>query len=108
MDVSLISCDLRVFQKLDYTLMNDNYIEKPGVDIVFALPLDPNLDAKWDDSWGGLMHYVCDTETLLSIAPMHNTLHITERDRDTMRFVKLVNQAAKYARCEYNLVFESS
>ncbi|KAJ3309816.1 hypothetical protein HDV04_005595 [Boothiomyces sp. JEL0838] len=89
---------LRQFKVGDYTLMNDNYIEESGLDVIFSVAVGKSIDEEWDDSWGGGMHYVADKDTLLSVYPIPNTLQLVYRDEGTMRFVKLnhVNSVFKF------------
>ncbi|KAI8898055.1 Oxoglutarate and iron-dependent oxygenase degradation C-term-domain-containing protein [Globomyces pollinis-pini] len=103
-----VTSTVRSFSPLDYTLMNDNFIEQSGIDVIFAFPVDlngKNNECEWEDAWGGLTQYVADTQTLLSVSPIHNTLQLVDRDTETLRFVKLLNPSAVCARREFSLVY---
>ncbi|KAJ2995659.1 hypothetical protein HDV02_000558 [Globomyces sp. JEL0801] len=105
---SPVTSTVRSFSPLDYTLMNDNFIEQSGIDVIFAFPVDlngKNNECEWEDAWGGLTQYVADTQTLLSVSPIHNTLQLVDRDTETLRFVKLLNPSAVCARREFSLVY---
>ncbi|KAJ3271348.1 Prolyl 3-hydroxylase ogfod1 [Terramyces sp. JEL0728] len=99
------SSAIRQFKVGDYTLMNDNYMEESGLDVIFSIAVGQSIGEEWEDSWGGGMHYVADKDTLLSIYPIHNTLQLVYRDEGTLRFVKLLNRQAQCKRTEYSIVY---
>ena len=73
------------FSQKDYTLLNDSYTEKPGVDIIF------DLTVGWDSAWGGTITYVNGTGDALKLPVKPNSLMIIRRQKDEQRFVKYVN-----------------
>ncbi|KAJ3087002.1 Prolyl 3-hydroxylase ogfod1, partial [Quaeritorhiza haematococci] len=82
------SLQARKFSEGCFTLLHDDAIEPPGLDVLFTLESPQGAssasstangkewDGEWDESWGGTTHYVAGPETLLTIAPHRNTLSL--------------------------------
>ncbi|KAK9722728.1 putative component of NuA3 histone acetyltransferase complex [Basidiobolus ranarum] len=94
------SCETRVFGKSEYTMCNDQAIEKDGLDVVLSL-----INDEWKEEWGGATHYVAEEENLLTLWPTKNTLSLVLRDEETLRFVRYVNHHAELERREVSLIF---
>lgn len=92
------------FDAGDYTLMNDHNLEEPGLDFRFSFSEMP-CDSEWDDSWGGLLHYIMDKETLLSRAPESNELMLVYRDEGVLKFIKYLNKSCKGERRDITGLF---
>lgn len=76
------------FSQKDYTLLNDSYTEKPGVDIIF------DLTAGWVPAWGGTITYINGTGDALKLPSRQNSLILVRRQKNSQRFVKYVNHNA--------------
>ncbi|KAJ2847739.1 putative component of NuA3 histone acetyltransferase complex [Coemansia brasiliensis] len=100
LDLSQASQQVRRFDRGHYTLVHDQALEPLGLDVVLSLAPD-----KWDDSWGGTMHYIADKDELLQISPKANSLSLVMRDEGTLRFVKYLNHTSEGSRQEVSMVF---
>ncbi|ORY05862.1 hypothetical protein K493DRAFT_344792 [Basidiobolus meristosporus CBS 931.73] len=95
-----VSCETRAFGKSEYTMCNDQALEREGLDVVLSL-----IDNEWNEEWGGATHYVAEDENLLTLWPTKNTLSLVLRDEGTMRFVRYINHHAQMERREMSLIF---
>ncbi len=86
------------FSARDYTLLNDTYNEKAGVDILF------DFTEEWDASAGGQITYVDGTGDALKLPIRRNSLMIVRRQKNVQRFVKYVNHIAGKKRRLFVLV----
>ncbi|MBS3127022.1 hypothetical protein J4228_02560 [Candidatus Woesearchaeota archaeon] len=77
------------FKHKDYTILNDQQQDKPGVDIIF------NVTDDWQDEWGGSHFYVDGSGAYTKMLTTGNTLVMARRSADTKRFVKYVNCTSK-------------
>ncbi|MBI2669141.1 hypothetical protein HYX14_04835 [Candidatus Woesearchaeota archaeon] len=84
-----ISFRLYSFSWRDYILLNDQSLEKPGIDLIF------DLTSLWDSSWGGNIVYVDGTGEYTMIAGAPNTLTIVQRKKNVRKFVQYVNHYAE-------------
>ncbi len=84
---------LLCFKWKDYTILNDEVIEKPGIDVVF------DLTDNWNNNAGGSIVYVDGSGEYTKIPPSGNTLIIVERKKNVQKFVKYVNHLAQKKRC---------
>ncbi|KAJ2354503.1 putative component of NuA3 histone acetyltransferase complex [Coemansia sp. RSA 2618] len=100
LELAQASQQVRRFAHGHYTLVHDHVREPAGLDAVLSLGA-----GEWQDAWGGAMHYVADTDELLRVNPMPNSLSLVMRDEGTLRFVKYVNHTAEETRDEISMVF---
>ncbi|KAI9472834.1 putative component of NuA3 histone acetyltransferase complex [Coemansia sp. RSA 989] len=100
LELSQVSQQVRRFDRGHYTLIHDQALEPLGLDVVLSL-----APGKWDDGWGGTMHYIADKDELLQISPKANSLSLVMRDEGTLRFVKYLNHTAEASRQEVSMVF---
>ncbi len=84
----LLNLTIYSFSARDYTLLNDSYKEKPGMDLIF------DFTEKWDSSGGGQVTYVNGTGDALKLPIKANSLLIIRRQKNVQRFVKYVNHNA--------------
>ncbi|MBI4919562.1 hypothetical protein HY837_06530 [archaeon] len=73
----------------DYLIMNDDYEEKPGIDVIFDLTKD------WNSKGGGQIIYVDGTGEYYAIPISENSLTIVERKKGVQKFFKYLNNLAK-------------
>ncbi len=76
------------FQWKDYTLLNDETMEKPGIDIII------DFTAHWEGAAGGKIAYVDGTGDSTTIHASPNTLSITLRKEGVQKFVQYCNHYA--------------
>ena len=79
--------DCRSFECGDYTLVKDDELPEPGLDVVFSMSTTDN----WDVSCGGQLHYIYQEETLLSLLPSRNELFLCFRDDQVLSFIRYMN-----------------
>lgn len=84
---------LLCFEWKDYTILNDEVLEKPGIDVIFDITDD------WNENCGGSIVYVDGNGEYTKITPSGNTLIIVERKKNTQKFVKYINHLAQKKRC---------
>ena len=72
-----------------YTLLHDEAVEKPGIDVIF------DLTPLWEDSWGGQVIYVDGTGEYRNVAIAPNTLTITQRNKGVQKFIHYINHHAQ-------------
>ncbi len=73
----------------DYTILNDEVVEKPGIDVFFCVSDD------WDESAGGNVVYVDGTGEYTKTLLTGNMLMIVERKKGVQKFVQYVNHHAQ-------------
>ncbi len=73
------------FSARDYTLLNDSYKEKPGIDLIF------DFTDGWGPSSGGQITYVNGTGDALQLPIQPNMFALVRRQKNTQRFVKYLN-----------------
>jgi hypothetical protein len=73
----------------DYLILNDKYLEKPGIDIVI------DLTEEWNPEWGGILTYTTGRGTVYPIPPAANSIAIVERKKDLQKFIQYVNHYAQ-------------
>jgi Rps23 Pro-64 3,4-dihydroxylase Tpa1-like proline 4-hydroxylase len=93
------------FREGDYTLMHDHNLDEPGLDFRFSFSEIPQDVEEWDDSWGGLLHYIMDKETLLSRTPATNELLLVYRDAGVLKFIKYLNHKCRGERRDITGLF---
>src|SRR3989338_8870578 len=57
----------------DYQILNDKYLEKPGIDVLIDLTDD------WKVDWGGVVTFTNGRGTVYPISPAGNSLALVER-----------------------------
>lgn len=75
------------FGRKDYTLLNDEKMEKPGFDIIIDF-------GGWDGGFGGMITYSDGMGNSDALEPRPNTLTIVKRKKGMQKFVKYVNNEA--------------
>lgn len=80
---------LWTFAQGEYTVINDEDLEKPGMDVII------DLTEKWDESYGGAVVYVDGTGESTKVGVEGNKLIIVQRKKGEHRFVQYVNHLAK-------------
>ena len=73
----------------DYQILNDKYLEKPGIDIVIDLIDD------WNSDLGGVVTFTNGRGTVYPIAPAGNSLAIVERKKGLQKYIQYVNHNAE-------------
>lgn len=71
----------------DYTLLNDEKIEKPGYDLILDF-------GNWDESFGGIVTYSDGMGNSDALKQAENMLIIIKRKKMMQKFVKYVNNKA--------------
>jgi hypothetical protein len=73
-----------------YTLLRDDAIEKPGVDLYW------HVAPSWNPDWGGAAIYLGrDGRELLRVQPIHNALTLVQRPPGVRRFLQYVTHEAE-------------
>ncbi|XP_051884091.1 prolyl 3-hydroxylase OGFOD1 isoform X2 [Pristis pectinata] len=83
--------ELRHWKNGYYTLIHDTNVENTE----FALDLLLSCGCEgWDEEFGGVTSYIAkgEDEELLALCPEDNALALIYRDKETLKFVKHVNQ----------------
>jgi hypothetical protein len=80
------------FGSKDYTVINDEKLEKPGIDLILDITPD------WKAEWGGSAFYVDGSGEFTMIKPEENKLLIFRRSAGTHRFIQYVNHLAQKKR----------
>ncbi len=73
----------------DYQILNDKYVEKPGIDIIIDVTDD------WNSDWGGVVAYTDGKGTVYPISAGGNSLAIVERKKDLNKYIQYVNHYGK-------------
>jgi hypothetical protein len=97
-------CRTAAYMRGDYNLMYDGKCSGESIDVYFSVPLGD--DEEWDSEWGGLLHYISDENTLLSLFPESNTLDIVKRQDNVQSFVQLVNHKALQTRVDVSISYK--
>ncbi|MDO8642453.1 MAG: hypothetical protein Q7R76_02570 [Candidatus Woesearchaeota archaeon] len=87
--IKKITGTVQCFGWKDYTILNDEVVEKPGIDLFFCLSDD------WDESYGGNVVYVDGTGEYTKTLLTENMLMIVERKKGVQKFVQYVNHRAQ-------------
>ena len=69
----------------DYTLLHDELVLEPGVDIIL------DFTAEWDPAVGGQIVYVPEEGGQMEISPSPNTLILVKRPEGMQRYIRYVN-----------------
>ncbi len=80
-----LNLTIQSFGWKNYTIINDESIEEPGVDIII------DLTEEWNDEWGGNIVLVDGSGDYTDISHAPNTLTIINRKKGEHKFVKYVN-----------------
>ena len=73
----------------DYTILNDDSLEKAGVDVIF------DLTENWDEKNGGVVVYADGTGEYFTLPPRKNSMFIVRRKRNVHKFIKYLNHYSK-------------
>uniref|UniRef100_UPI00398EA834 prolyl 3-hydroxylase OGFOD1 isoform X2 n=1 Tax=Pristiophorus japonicus TaxID=55135 RepID=UPI00398EA834 len=90
-DVPVCRGELRHWRNGYYTLIHDTNVENSE----FALDLLLCCGCEgWDEEFGGVTSYIAkgEDEELLTLCPEDNSLALIYRDKETLKFVKHINQ----------------
>ncbi|NXP07490.1 OGFD1 hydroxylase, partial [Thinocorus orbignyianus] len=81
--------ELRHWTHRHYTLIHDAQATEFALDLLFFCGCED-----WDPEYGGFTSYIAkgEDEELLTVNPEDNCLALVYRDRETMKFVKYINQ----------------
>ncbi|NWW45380.1 OGFD1 hydroxylase, partial [Pedionomus torquatus] len=81
--------ELRRWTHRHYTLIHDAQATEFALDLLFFCGCED-----WDPEYGGFTSYIAkgEDEELLTVNPEDNCLALVYRDRETMKFVKYINQ----------------
>ena len=82
--IKKIDGKLYCFGWKDYTLLNDEKIEKPGYDLILDF-------GKWDESFGGMITYSDGMGNSDALKSRPDTLIIVKRKNRMQKFTKYVN-----------------
>ena len=77
------------FGRKDYTILTDQIVEEPGIDIIF------DVTGEWDERAKGLIIYKDSKENFISLPIQGNMLAIVERKKGVSRYVQYVNHYAQ-------------
>ena len=84
-----IKYEIRKFEPGNYTLVHDSEKEKAGID--FFIDFSKN-----GRNYGGYTSYLTETDELIALNPMQNTISFIERKNGVMRYTKYVTSQQKY------------
>jgi hypothetical protein len=87
-EIKDINGKLCMFQWKDYTLLHDETVEKPGVDVIL------DFTPSWDEKAGGKIVYVDGSGNSHHIPASPNTLSVTMRNESVQKFVQYCNHYA--------------
>lgn len=73
----------------DYLILNDKYVEKPGIDIVI------DLTEGWNQEWGGMITFTDGRGTVYPLAPAGNSLAMVERKKNLQKYIQYVNHCGE-------------
>src|SRR3989344_2300645 len=73
----------------DYMILNDKYLEKPGIDVVI------DLTGEWNVERGGVVTFTDGRGTVYPLTPAANSLAIMERKKQLQKYIQYVNHYAK-------------
>jgi hypothetical protein len=74
--------------KKDYTILQDEELEPPGIDFIL------NLSSDWYDEYGGYIAYTTKNQDLSLISSEYGVATIVNRKEGLMRYIKYVNSKA--------------
>jgi len=73
----------------DYQILNDQYLEKSGIDIAI------DLTDGWNPEWGGIVTYTDGKGTVYPLVPTGNSLALIERKRNLHKYIQYANHYGK-------------
>ena len=73
----------------DYMILNDKYLEKPGVDVII------DLTEAWNSEYGGILTYTDGRGTVYPISSAGNNLAVVERKKTLHKYIQYLNHYAK-------------
>ncbi len=73
----------------DYMILNDKYLEKPGIDIIL------DLTDNWNAEWGGVVTFTDGRGTVYPIPPAANSLAVVERKKGLQKYIQYSNHYGK-------------
>ncbi|MEK6939587.1 MAG: hypothetical protein AABX31_02560 [Nanoarchaeota archaeon] len=73
----------------DYQILNDKYLEKPGIDVVI------DVTENWNTGWGGVVTYTDGRGTVYPLAPVGNSIALVERKKGLQKYFQYVNHYGK-------------
>ena len=77
-----------IFTWKDYLILNDEFVEKPGLDIIINI-------SDWNPGWGGVINYTGGKGDAYPIPVEKNSLAIVNRRKGIQKFVQYVNHYGK-------------
>ncbi|MBI5391327.1 hypothetical protein HZB02_07620 [Candidatus Woesearchaeota archaeon] len=78
-----------LFSWKDYTLLHDEHIPKPGIDVILDFTIDLPQHA------GGSLVYVDGTGEYTKLSPSFNTLIVVQRKKGVQSFLQYLNHYSK-------------
>ena len=84
-----VYCTAYLLTWKDYMILNDKYLEKPGIDMVI------DLNDDWNAQRGGIVTYTDGKGTVYPISPTANSLAIVERKKGLQKYFQYVNHHGK-------------
>ncbi|MBI2581817.1 hypothetical protein HYV87_01650 [Candidatus Woesearchaeota archaeon] len=73
----------------DYMILNDKYLQKPGIDVII------DLTDNWNAELGGVVTFTDGKGTVYPITPTENSLAIVERKKNLQKYIQYINHYAK-------------
>ena len=73
----------------EFMILNDDYVEKPGIDVII------DLTENWNQEAGGQIVYTSGSGESHTIPVLKNSLTIVERKKGVQKFFKYINNLAK-------------
>ena len=102
-----VTAELSRWRHGAYTLVHDDAVEPPGLDVVLSI-VPAGGDAAWPADAGGEAVYISEDDVLLTSEPASNVLEVVLRDEGVLRFVRFVNaRAGDRERWDVSLVFQA-
>lgn len=80
--------EIRKFGPANYTLLHDEKKDAPGIDFILNL-------SNVGKTYGGYTVYLTETEELLQVNPIPNTLTFIERTKEIIKYTKYVTHRQK-------------
>lgn len=73
----------------DYMILNDKYLEKPGIDVVI------DVTDGWNPECGGVVTFTDGRGTVYPLNPAGNSLAVVERKKGLQKYFQYLNHHAK-------------
>lgn len=88
-ELNISEIKINLYERGSYTLLNDKNKREETLEVIF------DLSDNFTDKMGGKLKYLTNEEEILYLSPSFNTLTITYKSEDVMKYLKYINNLAK-------------